>query len=131
MQFKQLTLAVCVALGCAQLAYADTTTATAVKKVEVAKAAAQLSVTEAPFGKLPSGEQTTLYTLTNANGVVVKLSNFGGTITSINIPDRAGKMGDIILGFNDVDGYLKNKSFFGSVIDHQTILLHQTGTVLL
>lgn len=116
MQFKQLTLAVCVALGCAQLAYADTTTATAVKKVEVAKAAAQLSVTEAPFGKLPSGEQTTLYTLTNANGVVVKLSNFGGTITSINIPDRAGKMGDIILGFNDVDGYLKNKSFFGSVI---------------
>lgn len=116
MQFKQLTLAVCVALGCVQMAYADTTSTAAVKKTEVAKAAAQLSVTETPFGKLPSGEQTTLYTLTNANGLVVKLSNFGGTITSINIPDRAGKMGDIILGFNDVDGYLKNKSFFGSVI---------------
>lgn len=118
MQFKQLTLAVCVALGCAQMAYADTTTTTTttVKKAEVAKAVAQLSVTEAPFGKLPSGEQTTLYTLTNANGLVVKLSNFGGTITSISIPDRTGKMGDIILGFNDVDGYLKNKSFFGSVI---------------
>ena len=119
MQFKQLTLAICVALGCAQMAYADTTTTAttaSVKKAELTKAAAQLGITEAPFGKLPSGEKATLYTLTNANGLVVKLTNFGGTITSINIPDRSGKMGDIILGFNDVDGYLKNKSFFGSVI---------------
>ena len=119
MQFNQLTLAVSVALGCAQMAYADTTTTTtttATKKTEAAKATAQLSVAEAPFGKLPSGEATTLYTLTNANGLVVKVTNYGGVITSIHTPDKTGKMGDIVLGFDSVDGYLKNKSFFGAVI---------------
>lgn len=118
MQFKQLTLAVCVALGCAQMAYAETTTtaAPAAKKVEAAKAVVQLSVAEAPFGKLPSGEATTLYTLTNANGVVVKVTNFGGVITSISTPDKTGKMGDIVLGFDNVDGYLQNKSYFGALI---------------
>ena len=116
MQFKQLTLAVCVALGCAQMAYADTTTAAAVQKTEVAKAAAQLSVAEASFGKLPNGENTTLYTLTNANGLVVKVTNYGGVITSIHTPDKAGKMADIVLGFDNVDGYLKNRSFFGALI---------------
>jgi aldose 1-epimerase len=120
MHFKPLILAGFMALGCAQVAYAETTPTSALKKVEAVKAkveaAAKLSVAEAPFGKLPSGETATLYTLTNANGVVVKVSNYGGVITSIHTPDKDGKLGDIVLGFDDVDGYVKNPSFFGALI---------------
>ncbi len=118
MNFKRLTLALCVAAACAQSTYANeaTNAAAATQKPAVVKSVAQLSVAEAPFGKLPTGEQTTLYTLTNANGVVVKVTNYGGVITSINTPDKAGKMGDIILGFDNIDGYLKNKSYFGALI---------------
>jgi len=110
MQLKKLSLAIVVAAGLSQFALADAA------KTEAAAKVVKTSYTEAPFGKLPSGEATTLYTLTNANGVVVKVTNFGGVITSINVPDKNGKLGDVVLGFDNVDGYLKNKSFFGAVI---------------
>ena len=118
MNFKRLTLALCVAAACAQSTYAAETASVpaASQKAAAVKSVAQLAITEAPFGKLPSGESTTLYTMTNANGVVVKVSNFGGTITSMVTPDKSGKMADILLGFDSVDGYLQNKSFFGSMI---------------
>lgn len=118
MNFKRLTLALCVAAACAQSTYAAETASApaASQKAAAVKSVAQLAITEAPFGKLPSGESTTLYTMTNANGVVVKVSNFGGTITSMVTPDKSGKMADILLGFDSVDGYLQNKSFFGSMI---------------
>ena len=110
MQLKTLSLAIVVAAGLTQFALADAA------KTEAAAKVVKTSYTEAPFGKLPSGEATTLYTLTNANGVVVKVTNFGGVITSINVPDKNGKLGDVVLGFDNVDGYLKNKSFYGAVI---------------
>lgn len=75
-----------------------------------------LNIAEAPFGTLPGGEHATLFTLTNANGLVVKISNFGGVITSIITPDKHGNSGDIVLGFNDVEGYIKNPSFFGALV---------------
>lgn len=110
MQLKKLSMAVAIAAGLSQVSFADTA------KTEAAAKVVKTSYTEAPFGKLPTGEATTLYTLTNANGVVVKVTNFGGVITSINVPDKNGKLGDVVLGFDNVDGYLKNKSFFGAVI---------------
>ncbi|MES2674227.1 MAG: aldose epimerase family protein [Pseudomonadota bacterium] len=116
MHLKQLTLALCVAMSCAQMAYAQTSSTSITQKAAVVKAVAQLNFSESAFGKLPTGQETTLYSLTNANGVTVKVTNFGGVITSINIPDKNGKLGDIVLGFDDVDGYLKNKSFYGAVI---------------
>lgn len=110
MQLKKLSVAVVIAAGLSQVALADAA------KTDAAAKVVKTSYSEAPFGKLPTGEATTLYTLTNANGVVVKVTNFGGVITSINVPDKNGKMGDVVLGFDNVDGYLKNKSFFGAVI---------------
>ena len=110
MHLKHLTLSVCVAMGCAQMSYAQTTTAPTAQKAAAVKTVAKLGFSEAPFGALPTGEATTLYTLTNANGLVVKATNFGGVITSISTPDKNGKMGDIVLGFDNVEGYLKNKS---------------------
>ncbi|GGY64671.1 aldose 1-epimerase [Cellvibrio zantedeschiae] len=117
MNFKRLALALCVTAACAQPTFAaETAAAAASQKPAAVKAVAQLSVTEAPFGKLPSGESTTLFTLTNANGVVVKATNYGGVITSMITPDKSGNMADIVLGFDNIDGYLKNKSYYGALI---------------
>jgi len=118
MHLKKLTLAVCVAMGCAQLAYAESPAApaTATQKAAATKTVAQLNFSESSFGKLPTGQDTTLYTFTNANGIVVKVTNYGGIITAINTPDKNGKLGDIVLGFDNVTGYLENKSYYGALI---------------
>jgi len=117
MKLQPFALALCIAAICTQpVLAADTTNIATAQKVAAAKAVAQLNVSEAPFGKLPGGEVTTLYTLTNANGLAVKVTNYGGVITSISTPDKAGRMGDIILGFDNIEGYLQNKSYFGAMI---------------
>jgi aldose 1-epimerase len=59
-----------------------------------------------------------LYKLKNKNGVEVHVTNFGAIITAILVPDRAGKMGDIALGYNDVSGYINavDKPYFGAIV---------------
>jgi aldose 1-epimerase len=74
------------------------------------------SITSAPFGTLPDGRQATLYTLTNANGLVVKISDFGGVVTEIHAPDRAGKLADVTLGFDSVTPYDGASPYFGALI---------------
>jgi aldose 1-epimerase len=66
------------------------------------------------FGKLPDGTQVEQFTLTNANSLVCKLFNYGVTIASLEVPDAKGKLANVILGFDDLDGYLQN-TFFGPV----------------
>ncbi|MBN2685928.1 MAG: galactose mutarotase [Pontiellaceae bacterium] len=58
------------------------------------------------------------YTLTNENGMVVKLTNYGATITSIVVPDRDGKMADVALGYDTVEGYINaiDRPYFGAVV---------------
>lgn len=70
------------------------------------------------FGSMPDGRSVYLYTLTNANGMQVKITNYGGTITSIVVPDSRGRMGDVVLGYNDLPDYLqdKNGTYFGALI---------------
>ena len=73
------------------------------------------SVSE-PYGKI--GEQEIKqYTITNPNGVIVKILNYGGTITNIIVPDKKGEFGDVVLGFDSLSGYLqKTNPFFGSLV---------------
>jgi len=68
-----------------------------------------------PFGKV-DGKDIELFTLTNAKGLVMSVTNYGGIVTSFLVPDKAGKMGDIVLGYNDVDSYVKNNPYFGAII---------------
>jgi aldose 1-epimerase len=68
------------------------------------------------FGKMPDGETVDLYTLTNRNGMQVAITNYGGTIVSIVVPDRNGKMADVALGFDSLKGYLGNEPFFGATV---------------
>src|SRR4029079_9510132 len=58
-----------------------------------------------PFGEA-DGQPVELYTLTNANGMEVKIMTYGGIIQSIRVPDRTGKMANVALGFATLDEYL-------------------------
>ncbi len=67
------------------------------------------------WGKTADGTPVDLYTLTNANGMVVKITNYGGIITEIHVPDRDGKLEDVVLGFDNLEAYLKGHPFFGCI----------------
>jgi len=75
-----------------------------------------MGCTYAPFGRSASGEEVMLYTLANTRGTLVKITPFGGIITSIIVPDRDGRMGDIVLGFDDLSGYTDKVPYFGAII---------------
>ena len=74
------------------------------------------SITKASFGKLPDGQEITLYTVTNKNGVEMKVMNYGAIITSLKTPDKNGVLEDIVLGYDSLAGYLKESPFFGAVV---------------
>jgi len=57
-----------------------------------------------------------LYTLRNSKGVEVQICNYGGLVTSFKVPDRNGKMGDVVLGYDNLEGYLKDTPYFGAMI---------------
>jgi aldose 1-epimerase len=69
----------------------------------LAMAARDVSVSH--FGKTSIGTPVEVYTLTNANGLVAKFITLGGTLTELHVPDRYGRMGDVVLGFDTVAGY--------------------------
>jgi aldose 1-epimerase len=74
------------------------------------------SVARAPFGKLPDGTAVELFTLTNAGGMEVRVTNYGGIITAIRTADRNGTPGDVTLGYDSLDGYLKSTPYFGAIV---------------
>lgn len=70
-----------------------------------------------PFGKTADGAPVESYTLKNKNGVTVKIMTLGATITEINVPDKAGKFANVVLGFDDVKGYQsKDNQYFGCTV---------------
>lgn len=74
------------------------------------------SVTSAPFGRLPSGAPVEAYTLTNPQGIEVRAITYGGIIVSLRTPDRDGRFGDIVLGYDSLAGYLAASPYFGAII---------------
>jgi aldose 1-epimerase len=78
--------------------------------------AKEASVTKAVFGTTPAGETVDVYTMTNPEGMEVRAITYGGIITVLRVPDRDGRLDDIALGFDNLEGYLKNPPFFGAII---------------
>jgi len=69
------------------------------------------------FRKLVDGKQVELYTLKNKNGLEMTVTNYGGRIVSLLVPDQSGRMEDIVLGYDSIGGYLKNnEQYFGAAI---------------
>jgi aldose 1-epimerase len=74
------------------------------------------STTKTSFGKTPEGEAVDLYVLTNKNGMEVSISTYGGAVVSIKVPDRNGKLGDVVLGYDSLDGYMNDKANLGVLV---------------
>ena len=68
------------------------------------------------FGKLPNGDPVDLYTMTNAHGVSVAITTYGGRVVALKTPDKKGAVADIVLGFDSLDGYLGDNPYFGALI---------------
>jgi aldose 1-epimerase len=56
------------------------------------------------------------YTLTNKNGMVARITNYGAIVTELHVPDRAGRLADVVLGFDNSDSYLKGHPYFGAIV---------------
>ena len=68
------------------------------------------------FGKTSDGTPVDVYVLTNANGAVCKIMTYGAIVTELDMPDKTGAMGDIVLGFDNVDSYLAGDPYFGAIV---------------
>jgi aldose 1-epimerase len=79
-------------------------------------AGAEQSITKSPFGKTSDGTPVDIYTLTNSNGVEARITNYGGIVVSLNVPDRDGKLGDVVLGYDTLHEYVAASPYFGSLI---------------
>ncbi|MBN1415170.1 MAG: galactose mutarotase [Bacteroidales bacterium] len=75
-----------------------------------------MKIKEKPYGNLPDGRKVQLFQLVNDNGLSCELINYGGTITSLNVPDKHGKADDIIIGFDDLSGFLRDTSYINTLI---------------
>ncbi len=73
-------------------------------------------ISKSVFGKMPDGKEIGIYTLTNRKGVEAAITNYGGRVVSILVPDRHGKMADVVLGFDTLAPYLGKEPHFGTVV---------------
>ncbi|MGH7745513.1 MAG: aldose epimerase family protein, partial [Candidatus Dormibacteria bacterium] len=73
-------------------------------------------VVKSAFGKLPDGTEIESYTLFNSKGTSAKVITYGATLAELHVPDRHGKMGDVVLGFDDIQDYLSQHPYFGGTI---------------
>ena len=78
-----------------------------------ARSAPAMTVT--PFGKVDD-TPVQLYTLTNKNGLVAKITNYGAILTELHVPDRNGTLADVVLGFESLDAYVKGHPYFGAIV---------------
>ena len=75
------------------------------------------AIKEGDFGRMPDGRAAHIYTLVNKGGVEARATDYGGILVSLRTPDKRGAMADIVLGFDSLDGYLKNPGpYFGAII---------------
>ena len=73
-------------------------------------------LTRKPFGRTADGVPVDLYTLTNSNGVQTAITNYGGIVVTLLVPDRQGRPADVVLGFESLEGYLAGHPYFGAII---------------
>jgi len=69
-----------------------------------------------PFGMTHRGEAVSLYTLKNAHGMQAKVLDYGGIIVSLRVPDRNGRLDDVVLGFDSLGDYERGSPYFGAII---------------
>lgn len=73
-------------------------------------------ISRQPWGTAPDGAPVDLYTLRNASGAEARICNYGGLVISLKVPDRHGKLGDVVLGYDRLSDYIKDTPYFGALI---------------
>ncbi len=68
------------------------------------------------FGTTPEGKQVDIYTLKNRNGMEARITTYGGIVVSLTVPDKAGHLDDVVLGYDSLSPYFKNEPYFGALI---------------
>ncbi|MFC1553672.1 aldose epimerase family protein [candidate division KSB1 bacterium] len=76
----------------------------------------EMKIEQQFFGTTPDGINVDLFTLTNSKGVKIEITNYGGIVVSLFVPDRDGEMDDIVLGYKTLDKYIENSPYFGALI---------------
>jgi aldose 1-epimerase len=76
----------------------------------------QSPIPNEPFGTTPDGQAVELYTLRNRHGVEARIMTYGGILVSLKVPDKNGQLGDVVLGYDNLDSYVKNSPYFGALI---------------
>jgi aldose 1-epimerase len=102
--------------ACQPSAPADSGTPPAAPASPTPPAPKKSAVTKSSFGTLADGTAVDLYTLTNANGLELRVTNYGGIVVSLKVPDKTGALGDIVLGFNRLEDYVKDSPYFGAIV---------------
>jgi aldose 1-epimerase len=75
------------------------------------QAEAKSKMQKQSFGKTEDGQPVNLYILTNKNGMEAAITNYGGTVVSLKVADRNGKFEDVVLGYDNLDGYATGKAY--------------------
>jgi aldose 1-epimerase len=78
-------------------------------------AAAKAGIEKVKWGEA-DGKEVDLYTLTNRNGLVAKITNYGAIVVELHVPDRTGQMGDVALGYDNLADYIKKTPYFGATV---------------
>ena len=74
-----------------------------------------VKITKAPFGKTGDGQAVDLYTLSNPSGMKAKITNYGGIVTELHVPDKNGDNGDVVLGYDKLSSYIEASPYFGCI----------------
>ena len=80
------------------------------------QAEAKSKMQKQSFGKTEDGQPVDLYILTNKNGMEAAITNYGGTVVSLKVADRNGKFEDVVLGYDNLDGYATGKAYIGATV---------------
>lgn len=80
------------------------------------RAEANSKMQKQSFGKTDDGQQVDLYILTNKHGMEAAISNYGGTVVTLEVPDRDGKLDDVVLGYDKLEDYAAGKAYFGAIV---------------
>ena len=94
------------------------------------QAEAKSKMQKQSFGKTEDGQPVDLYILTNKNGMEAAITNYGGTVVSLKVADRNGKFEDVVLGYDNLDGYATGKAYIGATVGrYANRIAHATFTL--
>lgn len=81
------------------------------------------------FGKLPSGEKATLYTISQGS-VTAQITDYGAALVRLWVPDKTGELADVVLGYKDAKGYAADTVFFGAIVGRNSNRIKNSAVVL-